>query len=115
MVTGGRPGPSGGSPATGGSATGGKNDAPVAICAPFCKTLVRVCGAFISSDLSACRSQCVQDFAGMSMKCQGVRHDALACVEKVLSAPMVGCDVMPRILQVDCAAPLARSAACDDL
>jgi hypothetical protein len=68
----------------------------------------------ITSNFDTCSSQCVGDIAGLSPSCQQARHDALACVQAALSQPMASCESMPRILQFDCATPLARSAFCHD-
>jgi hypothetical protein len=94
--------------------TGGASEAPAKVCAPFCEALVKVCGAEISSDFDSCKSQCVADIDGLSSSCQQARYDALACVKQALSQPKASCENMPRILQFDCAGPLARSAFCRD-
>jgi hypothetical protein len=100
--------------ASGGNGSGGTNETPAQVCAPFCQSLIRICGAVLSGDVETCAGQCVSQIGALSASCQLARHDALSCVQQALSKPMARCEDMPRILQLDCVAPLARSGFCRD-
>lgn len=110
-ATGGVPAATGGRPSTGGTTT---VDRAAKACASFCESLVKVCGSAIDSTQEQCASGCVSEIKSLSEPCQAARQDAIGCVQKSLSQPGVSCQDMPRILQSDCLAPLARSALCQN-